>query len=298
MGHMLDISPGIAPLGYQLIGGMVFAAKVAVPLILIALLIQSYVKGVIFGEGTKIDYRPIIRGIFLMFVIAFYVEISGVISAFISAFINLIPRRPDVLEVMQEMAEATMSSSQDPDPSDGWYDNISATLREMLSITAAFASIVREGLLYLVRSGMSLVRSMLLVFLYLTGPVALVFCMIPGFQSSGLAWLKGFVGVQFWELTLRLLDHMVYSYHLYAAANLDLTDSGYILGVNLVAVIMYLISPSITSYFISAGSAGGFLGRAAQVGAGLFFATKALKAKKAAKGSVSQGVKEAHQKKS
>ncbi|MEL7531340.1 MAG: hypothetical protein AAFN10_08540 [Bacteroidota bacterium] len=271
MGYIIDLHPAIRQIGYNFIGNVVYAGKVAVPIILIFLLAYSYGRSMFFQEGVKIDYRPVIRGIVLMFVIAFYPEITNALSSGVSGIINLIPRKPDITDAISQMAEATMSSSSDPDPNDGWFDEIVINLEEALSFTNLVSYALREGLLYMVRAGVSLIRSMVLVFLYLTGPIAFVLSMIPGFKNSGLAWIKGFVGVQFWEMTLRLLDNMVFQYNLYASANYDLSDTGYVIGFNLVALIMYLLTPTLTNYFVNTGVAGGFMSRVAQVGAGMIF---------------------------
>ncbi|MEL6842252.1 MAG: hypothetical protein AAFP02_03490 [Bacteroidota bacterium] len=284
----------IQAIGTSFAGNVIYAAKVAVPIILIFLLGHSYARSMFFQEGTRMDYKPLLRGIVLMFVIAFYAEITTVVSAGITGLIQLIPQKPDVMDAIAQMAESTMSSGGDPDPSDGWFDEIVVSFEEALSFTNLVSYALQEGLLYMVRSGVSLVRSMLLAFLYITGPIALVLSMLPGMHNSGLAWLKGFVGVQFWELSIRILDNLVFQYNLYAQANYALSDTGYVIGVNLVALLMYLLIPSMTNYFLNTGAAGGFMSRIAQTGAGVVFMSRSF-LQRAGSAGRSRAVQKAHQ---
>lgn len=268
MGNISGIHTQFVAIGYGISGSVLYAAKLSLPVFLIAMLAYSYVKSVIEHRDFQIDYRPVIRTLILMFVVNFYGEIISMSCLLISGIINTVPNKPEIGDAILQMAEATMSSSKDADPSDDWWDPIVMGVESILSVRAWILSALQEGILFIVRAGISLIRSMLLVFLYIVGPIAIALSALPGFKASGLSWLKGFVGVQFWELSLRILDQLVFQYNLNGLQNFsaDMQDAGYGLAFNLVALFMYLIVPSITNYFIHTGAAGGFMARIAQIG--------------------------------
>lgn len=290
MANITGMHAQFAAVAYGISGPVLFAAKLMLPVFLIAMLAYSYVKSVIDHKDFQIDYRPVIHTLILMFVVNFYAEIIGMASLLISGVINTVPRKPTIGDAIMQMAEATMASSKDPDPSDDWWDPLITSFESMLSFRAWILSALQEGILFVVRSGVSLLRSMLLVFLYVVGPIAIALSVLPGFKASGLAWLKGFVGVQFWELSLRVMDQLVFQYNLNGLQNFsaDMQDAGYGLAFNLVAILMYLITPSITNYFINTGAAGGFMARIAQVGAAVMVMSRMSGRAAAAQSSASK----------
>lgn len=286
VGNITGIHSQFSSIGYGISGSILMAAKVILPVFLIAMLAYTYVKSVIQRSDFQIDYGPVIRVLLLMVVVNFYGEIMSMCSLSISAVINTVPRKPSIGNAIMQMAEATMANSHDPDPSDDWWDPIVTGFESLLSVKAWLLSSIQEGILFIVRAAISLIRSMLLVFLYVVGPIAIALSAIPGFSQSGLSWLKGFVGVQFWELSLRILDNLVFEYNLRGLQNFDadLQDAGYGIAFNLVSILMYLMAPSITNYFINTGAAGGFLSRIAQTGGALMVMGRMQKMKAAASG--------------
>jgi len=272
MDNISNVHTSIVETANELVGDSIYACKVTIPIILIVILTYTTVSSLILGEQLKLDYKPLLRGILLMFVVVFYVEIMGVISLMIAGFNGIFERPNDLMEAFQDFAEAGTSSSADPNANDGFWDTISNTWDEFFSITHLLIGFIQEGITFAVRGLISLVRSILLGFLYLVGPIAITLSMVPGFRNSGIAWLKGFIGVQFWDLTLNILDNLIFAYHVNGFSR-DGMDVGYGLVVNVVIVIMYLMTPGLTNYFVNTGSASHFWGRLGGMAASALFFT-------------------------
>lgn len=265
-----NVHPSLVDVANRLIGDSISACKLTIPLILIVILAYTTVSSLILGQEIKLDYKPLLRAVILMFVVAFYVEIMGVISSLISVFNNLFERPNDLLAAFQDLAETGTTSSGDPDENDGFWATIGNAWDGVFNLFHLLSSWVQEGLAFMVRAAISLIRSILLAFLYLIGPIAITISMVPGFRDAGLLWLKGFIGVQFWDLTLNILDNLVFAYQVDGFTREGM-DVGYGLVVNIVIVIMYLMTPGLTNYFINTGPASSLWGRLGGIGASVLF---------------------------
>jgi hypothetical protein len=99
------------------------------------------------------------------------------------------------------------------------------------------------------RSVTYIIRSLIMIFLFATGPIAVLFSMFPGFEENLKHWLKYYISVGFWMVSLAVLDLILYNYLQYCEDN-DTVDG--ITTVNIGMALMYLIAPYLTGRYIHA----------------------------------------------
>ena len=174
----------------------------------------------------------------------------------------------ELTEALENLAIAGISPDKDNTPEDSWWLTlISLPDRLYSGVIHGLIDLVQEGVTFLIRYFISFLRTFLLAFLYLVGPVALTISLIPGFQSTALAWFKGFIHVQLWQLSLNILDLLIDGFNDYAFSAFYLapgTDHVPVLvglAINFVIMISYLFVPTLTNYFIQGGPPSNFLGQ-------------------------------------
>jgi len=141
---------------------------------------------------------------------------------------------------------------------------------------------VAEGLTLLVRAFVAKMQVLVVVFLAITGPIAILISMIPGFQGAMAYWFRNLLHAKFWAMTIGVLDNIVNFYvdnlvdsHIDNMMNNATLEQRFGAIFNLVVVhycVMgaYLATPFLTNTFIGGiTSAGGLAGWAANKGANL-----------------------------
>jgi len=130
----------------------------------------------------------------------------------------------------------------------------------MASIVAIFASLARAFI--------EAVRSILLKFLILIGPLALTLSLNEGFQYISKFWLQKLVSVYLWSLTLNILDHIIIDYY-HQVAVLPVLNN--VIGLpgkppetpyyadQLIVGFMYTLVPWLTSLYLGGFNSGHFL---------------------------------------
>jgi hypothetical protein len=130
----------------------------------------------------------------------------------------------------------------------------------MASIIAIFASLARAFI--------ETIRSILLKFLIIVGPLALTLSINEGFQYIGKFWFQKLISVYLWSLTLNILDHIIIDYY-HQIAVLPVLNS--LIGPSvktpetpfyvdqLLVGFMYTLVPWLTSLFLGGFNSGHFL---------------------------------------
>jgi hypothetical protein len=111
------------------------------------------------------------------------------------------------------------------------------------------------------RAILYIVRSLIMVFLFAVGPIAILLSMFPGFEDNLKHWLKYYIMVGFWTVTLAVLDLILYQYLAYCEKNEVLEG---ITTMNIGVALMYLIAPYLTGRYIG-GQGSQFMSRMVQM---------------------------------
>ena len=99
-------------------------------------------------------------------------------------------------------------------------------------------------------------RFMLLSLLYIAGPIFIVFAIYHKTSGPFASWMKSLFQVSFWIVTLSLLVRIASYMNLVAIYNLDHVNTISVVTANVLFVLMFIFTPSITSGLITDGSIG------------------------------------------
>jgi len=275
--EILQVHEPLAAVADELINTSLYASRLLLPILLLIVLAFSLVRSLMASQSITLDFKLLIRGLVMMLVITVYPEIMQILSLALSGFTNLFNLEDEQLaEVLTSLTEQAAGT---PEENESFLGSVSSWFSDRLdginAIQWSVTGWIQEGLIFLVRAGVSLVRAFLLVFLFLIGPISLALSIIPGFQQTATSWLKGFMGVAFWNLSLNILDNLVAAYNSYALqliANGDEFSISYGFLVNIVITLVYLITPVLTNYFISTGGPASLLGSILTAGAATLMA--------------------------
>ena len=263
-----DLYQTIRDVATEQMGSILSTARALIPLFLLGVLLYSYGKSILMESGPRIDFSQVIRGFLFFLLLMIYPELTQLLDMITSAIYGGLPQQPDLVDSLSRYNDLIWEGGERPDADEigFWsfvWDSISSVAGALWSsLTSALAAV----LIVVVREGLAFVRVILLNFLFMVGPIAIALSVVPGFKDSAAMWLKGYIGVSLWEFTLRVLDFLIYRFNLIAYDQLFESDSSLAISAfQLVCVIMYLLTPTMTNYFIRVGAAGSFVGKASGV---------------------------------
>ena len=300
MDNITHLNPHLAEIASEFIHISVNNCQTIIPILLLVLLGLSLAKSLIFGKEVTMDYIQLIRGFIILVVVMLYPELMNILTMFISIFSSMFDvSNEEIMAALENIAVAGISPTEENGIDDSWWQTLLSFPDRVLSdLLIGIVDVIQDGITFLIRHFISFLRTFLLAFLYLVGPVALTLSLIPGFQSTALTWIKGFIHVQLWQLTLNVLDLMVDGFNDYALSVSYLApESAQVpalvgISINMVIVVSYLFVPSLTNYFLQGGPPSNFLGQISSAAATILIygrvgggATKAPQAAKAGSGS-------------
>ena len=239
-----------------------------VPAFLLAGLIVAIVRSVFSQSQMSIDGSFLLHGILIWCILFNYIEIIDLITGGIEGFRDLIPKPDSILGDLNEFSAMTINTSKTiDDPSVPTQDKLLAFAKGLFDfnfgILYFIQSAIEEGFAFLVRIGLEKIRAMLLAFLTVAGPLSLTLSVFPGLRGVAGFWFKGWFTVHCWSITIRILDAIIHTYN--KAVFAHLSDSSTVLMdsliINIVCIIMYLMVPTLTGYFIAHTNTNGFLSR-------------------------------------
>ena len=248
MDNIAHIHPALAASAKEVASVSIPVAMSLAGAAILMLLIMGIGKSTMTSSPKS--YLPLIRGCALLLVLASYAELVNVGSGALSSITTQVERPPGFWQGLAD--SATDELADDPDDTER---RRRLTIGGILNLPAIIMGFIQNGLVFIVRLGLQLVRSFLLAFLYIVGPIAIAISLIPGFTSTGLSWLRSFISIQFWELTLNLLDSLVHAFSQNYLDTID-PDAGrfiYTVAANLTIVFLYLMTPRITNTLVSTG---------------------------------------------
>ncbi len=245
------------------------------------------------------DYTPVIRAIILTIVLTLYSDLLGIATGMIDFVASLFsPKDPhEVLASLKAMTAkvdgafltANNNLWKDFDlklDTDQMKKDIDIVLgvmsNSMEMVILKLVRLVAEGLTLLVRAFVAKMQVLVVVFLGITGPIAILISMIPGFQGAMSYWFRNLLHAKFWAMTIGVLDNIVNFYvdnlvdtHIDNMMNNATLEQRFGAIFNLVVVhycVMgaYLATPFLTNTFIGGiTSAGGLASWTANKGANL-----------------------------
>ncbi len=252
-----------------------------IPPFMTVALLYGIGRGFLQNGMTRLDYSPIIKALFVYFVLFFYQDFMDLIGGLIGAFSSLVaPRTPGALAAALQTLTNPSAAGLTPDQgvNSGNFVNDSIT-----DITAAFEKLSNFSItnlmteffttttVALVRQVLVIIRQYIVAFLYVSGPIAICLSVLPPFSQVGKHWLQNFMAVQMWSLTYSLLDLV---YDNYAATRpatgnalmpIGMSSSAYandmVYLINSIGfVIIYISVPWLTSFIIGSTAVQGFAG--------------------------------------
>ncbi len=99
-------------------------------------------------------------------------------------------------------------------------------------------------------------RFMLLSFIYVAGPILIVFGIYHKTSGPLASWMKSLFQISFWIVTLSLLVRIASYMNLIAIYNLDHVNTISVVTANVLFVLMFVFTPAITGSLITDGSIG------------------------------------------
>jgi hypothetical protein len=99
-------------------------------------------------------------------------------------------------------------------------------------------------------------RFMLLSLLYIAGPILIAFGIYHKTSGPLASWMKSLFQVSFWTVTLSLLVRIISYMNLLAIYNLDHVNTISVVTANVLFILMFAFTPSITSALITEGHIG------------------------------------------
>lgn len=245
------------------------------------------------------DYTPVVRAIILTIVLALYGDLLSIVNGMIDIVAGLFsPKDPQEvlasLKAMTAKVDGAFTSANtnlwkdfdlkwDTDQMKKDIDIVLGVMsNSMEMVILKLVRLVAEGLTLLVRAFVAKMQVLVVVFLGITGPIAILISMIPGYQGALSYWFRNLLHAKFWAMTIGVLDNIVNFYvdnlvdtHIDNMMNNATLEERFGAIFNLVVVhycVMgaYLATPFLTNTFIGGiTSAGGLASWAANKGASL-----------------------------
>jgi len=224
--------------------------------LMVLVVVYTIMNGLVFHDSNHIDFKPIIRAIAITFLIVFYQDIMDTVSGGIAMFTGQFSNSEGIMQKLVKLSEVRPLENPNSMEAEDLGEKISNYLTSAFDITAIISGAFERGVTLVIREIILMLRTVILGFLYLAGPIALAFSLIPKFEGLATKWFQGWLAVQCWAITLTMLDNLVDAYQF----GTDDSTLRFIAN-NLVVIIMYILVPYLTTYFIGGSAAGAFISK-------------------------------------
>ncbi|WP_345237249.1 hypothetical protein [Hymenobacter saemangeumensis] len=253
-----------------------------IPPFLSVALLYTVGRGYLQGGQLRMDFSPLLKALFVYFILFFYRDFMDLIGGAIGAFSSLVaPDEPGfIAQSLRSLTNPAGSPAIQPDQATNTagfvneqISNISSTFDKLtrFSLINLLTELFTTSTVALIRQLLVMIRQYIVAFLYVGGPIAICLSALPPFAQLGKQWLQNFMAVQFWSLTYSLLDTI---YANYAATRpgtgnvlmpTGLTPSAYADDLTYLInsigfVILYCMVPWLTSFLIGSSAVQGFVG--------------------------------------
>lgn len=239
-----------------------------VPAFMLMGLVVAMVRAAFTPGPMAMDTGFLLRGTIIFLLLFNYIEIIDLVTGGIEGFRNLIPVPPSILGDLGDFADRSLGQAK-PDPNLPVGERISQFAKGILDfdfgITYFLNTALDEGLTMMIRIGLEKIRAMLLAFLTIAGPLSLALSVFPGMEKVAGHWFRGWFVVHMWSVTIRILDSIIHTYN--RAVFSPTGDSPTVmmdsLIINVVCILMYLMVPTLTGYFVGHVNTSGFFSKLA-----------------------------------
>jgi len=246
--------PGLYQAGVNVAQQLV---SICAPVVGIALLIKMLTMITKIFNESQVDFFDLGKTFLLILFLFQYTEVMTQMNNLLSYFTDSV----------QFMFDSYGSGHTVVDKINDVYDKYKETHPDP-GIMGALSNIgdwiianCTHMIIVVTRAVIYIIRSLILVFLFAVGPLAILVSMFPGFEDNLKHWFKYYVMVVFWTVTLAVLDLILYQYLDYCEKN-SVIDG--ITTVNIGIALMYLIAPYLTNRYIG-GQGSQFMGRMVQM---------------------------------
>lgn len=303
-----NLNPGVSS------GAYAMAQKVldtmlttVVPLLLFTTVALTVVRGFISSGSVQFELGPIFRVFFLYGVLVSYNVLVPQVGNLIGGVADLIKSDAGssstsaykVLEQLRTQADnekkgpgavtttnpqqAGNSATDGPGLMSGLATSISTTFSDL---TAAFSpqkilmGLATDFMTSLIQAIMEFIQSFLLAFLYVAGPIAITFSLVPGFGGVAKSWLQSLIGIHMWSIAFQVIAGVFAHYQAYEAAYSNSSAGQALANMTGVAqtkfavacivfIVMYIMVPYMSSLIVGSSAADSFVSSAVRIGASL-----------------------------
>ncbi len=197
-------------------------------------------------QSDRIDILKIGKAVMLLILLTNYTEVIGVIN---QTFIDIMADLPKQYLKADMLQQANGNADQ-------------ANSLSILHFTAMnlVTTLGTGGFVAVIHMTMMLFRKIMLLFLFASGPVAFFLSIIPGFGEGMLkSWFKNYISVQFWAVTILVLDSLFGLYM--QAAGKTVSDSLAFAPAYIVFILLYLMVPWLTNKVVGHTAISGFVSK-------------------------------------
>src|ERR1035437_2656832 len=246
--------PGLYQAGVNVAQQLV---KVCAPVVAVALLIKMLTMITKIFNEAQVDFFDLGKTFLLILFLFQYTEVMTQMNNLLSYFTDNVQFMFDkygsghtVVDKINEVYDKYKETHPDP----GIMGALSNIGDWIIANCTHMIIVVTRAVIYIV-------RSLIMVFLFAVGPIAILVSMFPGFEDNLKHWLKYYIMVGFWTVTLAVLDLILYQYLDYCEKN-SIIDG--VTTVNIGIALMYLIAPYLTNRYIG-GQGSQFMSRIVQM---------------------------------
>ncbi|WP_135498405.1 hypothetical protein [Hymenobacter elongatus] len=246
------------------------ACRYITPTFMLIALLYTIGRGFISGHGLAMDWGPILKAVWIFFLLFFYKELIDTLSTGIAGFTRMFAT-PDGSTAASALG-ATISTSETLSQKtvvEQGVQEITNLLKTItsFSLTNILLQLITGEVVLLIRQIMQFIQQFILGFLFVCGPISLCLSVVPAFGQLAIKWLQNFIAVQLWGLSFALLD-LLYTFYTASNSTFGGVFSGPVaaesdtrqLIVSVAFIMLYLMVPYLTSLFIGSSAAQGFVG--------------------------------------
>ena len=247
------------------------ACRFITPTFMLIALLYTVGRGFISGNGLAMDWGPIIKAVWIFFLLFFYKELIDTLSSGVAGFTRLFALPGG--STAASMMGATISTGDELSQKtvvEQATDEIANLLKTItsFSLTNILLQLITGEVVLLIRQIMQFIQQFILGFLFVCGPISICLSVVPAFGQLAMKWLQNFLAVQLWGLSFALLDLL---YTFYTTSNSTFggvfdtsvtaseTDTKQLI-VSVAFIMLYLMVPYLTSLIIGSSAAQGFVG--------------------------------------
>ena len=240
-----------------------------IPLFILLTLVYQLWRGLVAGSRVAIDFVPLVRGFVIAAILFNYAEITGFIAVAVHAVYLVIIDGTDTglyaeLHGLSDLYWAFGLNLPAPDDSisplalvQTFFEHLWNTFQDAVTLMGFMVS---DALIMIIRELMWLIRTFLVSFLYIVGPLTIALSVIPGFQPFALRWVQAFISALAWIVTIGILDQLFFGVRSLIENDFIFngeTEMSYLVAA-IGMIIMYLMVPFLTAYIVGQTAATAF----------------------------------------